>query len=553
MATSGVVLGVLSPHPPIVVPEIGERNIDRVRATRDGLQEMAGLVADLRPDTVVIISPHGPVLRDAMTLMGSGILEGNFREFGIAGTALRYGNDMRLVNKTIEEAAKREVNAFAADAERTASSRLGGSLHYSILVPLYYLKRAGVESRLVAGAAGPISAEGLFAFGQSLALAAEDLGIRVVYIASGDLSHRLTEGAPAGYDPMGKVFDQKVVEALNRADLGSLMNLPSSLVERAGECGLGPIITLAGALDGKRVLPQVLSYEGPFGVGYCVATLTPTGPAPARVLHRGGEVAVADGPAAPTIEPVTAARAPLATAAGTISDEAPDASEAATAAAPTIEPVTAARAPLATAPGTISDEAPTAAGTISDEAPVVDAPDILDDSVDARRRHPFVRLARLALETHVRSGRKINPPAGVPGLDRRAGVFVSLRKEGELRGCIGTLEAAAPNLAEEIIRNAIQSGTADPRFYPVEVSELSELVYSVDVLEPAVPVASLADLNPNVYGVIVSKGNRTGLLLPDLAGVDTVEDQVSIAMQKAGIQPGETGVSLFRFKVTRYK
>ena len=509
LAITGIVLGVVSPHPPIVVPEIGEQDVERVRATRDGLQQMAGLVADIRPDTVVIVSPHGPVLRDAMTLMASPILEGNFREFGIAGTSLRYGNDLRLVNRTVEEAAKRDVNVFAADARRAATSSFADSLHYSILVPLYYLKLAGVESRLVAGTTGPLSEDRLFAFGQAVEAASRELGIRIVYIASGDLSHRLTDGAPAGYDPMGKVFDQKVVDALSSADVRALRELDPELIERAGECGLGPILTLFGALDGRRVLPQVLSYEGPFGVGYCVATFTPTGPA-----------AEADEPVSEEeVAPPPRPDDPKASGPGLGSVLGPP------------EPAETGARP------------PAGAGDAAAE----------EDSEEARRRHPLVRLARLSLETYVRSGRKIDPPPGVPGLDRRAGAFVSLKKQGRLRGCIGTLEAGAPNLAEEVIRNAIQSGTADPRFYPVEESELPEIVYSVDVLEPAEPVASLADLNPKTYGVIVTKGQRTGLLLPDLEGVDTVEDQVDIAMQKAGIPSGETGVSLYRFKVTRYR
>ncbi|RJQ07274.1 MAG: hypothetical protein C4551_06840, partial [Bacillota bacterium] len=313
MAKSGVVLGAVSPHPPIIVPEIGEQSIQRVRATRDGMQQMAALVADVKPDTVVITSPHGPVLRDAVTLMAPPILEGNFREFGIAGSALRYGNDLRLVQKTVAEGATRGVNVFAADPKRTGAFRFPGALHYSILVPLYYLKQAGVECRVVAGAAGLLPLETLYAFGRAVQAAAGELGVRVAYIASGDLSHRLTEGAPAGYDPMGKVFDQKVVEALRAADVEALFGLDAALVDRAGECGLGPIVTLFGALDGLEVVPEVLSYEGPFGVGYCVATFVPKGPGPSRRVPaedktEGGEVpggsgggvaATADGPAAP--------------------------------------------------------------------------------------------------------------------------------------------------------------------------------------------------------------------------------------------------------------
>ncbi len=534
MAEAGIVLGALSPHPPIVVPEIGEDNIGRVGATRDGLQQLANLITDMRPDTVVIVSPHGPVLQGAMTLLASPILEGNFREFDIAGTSLRYGNDLRLVNRTVAEAAERDVSVYAADPDRAPSFRFPSALHYSVLVPLYYLKQAGYEGRLMAGATGLIPDDQLVGFGRSVAAAARELGIRVVYLASGDLSHRLTDGAPAGFDPMGKVFDQKIVSALARGDFAAVRNLEPELIERAGECGLGPILTLAGALEDREVLPQVYSYEGPFGVGYCVASFTPTGPARKTAGSRADEQAAARpakeaAPAPPAEKPATGRPAVPAETTET-------------------GPASLAGAPEGEEPEDELNEAEEPASPGDEPADAASE----DAEATGGAVHPLVRLARLSLESYVMDGQKIAPPPGSPGLDRRAGAFVSLKKRGELRGCIGTISATEANLAEEVIRNAISAGTGDPRFPPVRPEELAELDYSVDVLEPAERVSSLAELDPKVYGVIVAKDRRTGLLLPDLEGVDTVEEQVYIAMQKAGIRPDEKGVSLYRFKVTRY-
>jgi len=543
MSTRGIVFGAVSPHPPIVVPEIGETELEKCRATRDGLQEMAAQVVDARPDTVIIISPHGPVVREAVTLVSSPILEGNFREFGISGSSLRYGNDLRLVNRIIDEAAARGVDVFPADPQRAASLRLPGALHYSVLVPLYYLRQAGYEGRLVAGAVGLLPNEEFLDFGRAVQAACAELGVRAVYVASGDLSHRLTDGAPAGYDPLGRVFDEKVVAALARADLQALLDLEPSLIERAGECGLGPILTLFGALDGLELIPRVLSYEGPFGVGYCVATFLPKGPK--------AEPAPAPGPGART-EPATEPGAVSPPGGDSGPQGRPGAGsrlgpepEPGARPEPELgaksEPEPAARAE----PGTEAEQAET-------ERPQAQTPAEAEPAPPAAQPHPFVRLARLSLETYVRSGRLISPPTGSPGLDRRAGAFVSLKKHGQLRGCIGTISPTCPTLAEEVIRNAVQAGTADPRFPPVQEDELGELTYSVDVLEPAEPVTSVDELDPKVYGVIVTKGRRTGLLLPDLEGIDTVEDQVAIAMQKAGLRPDETGVTLYRFRVTRY-
>jgi AmmeMemoRadiSam system protein A len=166
---------------------------------------------------------------------------------------------------------------------------------------------------------------------------------------------------------------------------------------------------------------------------------------------------------------------------------------------------------------------------------------------------PHVKLALSAIEAYVRYGKIIQVPKDLPPelLNSRAGAFVSLKKDGQLRGCIGTIEPVHTCLAEEIIANAISAATRDPRFLPVEESELGELVCSVDVLSPA-EECRLCDLDPKQYGVIVENGMRRGLLLPDLEGIDTVEEQVEIAKRKAFIN-GNEPVKIYRFKVTRYK
>jgi AmmeMemoRadiSam system protein A len=134
----------------------------------------------------------------------------------------------------------------------------------------------------------------------------------------------------------------------------------------------------------------------------------------------------------------------------------------------------------------------------------------------------------------------------------KSGVFVCIKKAGELRGCIGTFEPNYKNVAEEIVMNAVSSATRDPRFEAVTADELKDLEYSVDVLPQPVPVKSLKDLNAKKYGVIVQSGYRRGLLLPDLEGVDTPEQQIEICRQKGGIGPDEA-VKLYRFEVKRYK
>jgi AmmeMemoRadiSam system protein A len=167
--------------------------------------------------------------------------------------------------------------------------------------------------------------------------------------------------------------------------------------------------------------------------------------------------------------------------------------------------------------------------------------------------HQLVKLAKDAIEHYILTGKVIKPPADASQeMTEKAGAFVSIKKKGELRGCIGTFQPTTENVANEIIQNAISAATHDPRFLPVNSSELDELEYSVDVLSEPEKVASKNDLDPKRYGVIVKSGHRKGLLLPDLEGVNTVNEQISIASMKAGIYLGEK-IELYRFEVKRYK
>jgi len=174
-----------------------------------------------------------------------------------------------------------------------------------------------------------------------------------------------------------------------------------------------------------------------------------------------------------------------------------------------------------------------------------------DGEKKKKELHPVVRLAKETVESYVRERRLPHPKELTPEMKERAGVFVSIKKHGDLRGCIGTFEPATANVAEEIINNAVSSATRDPRFLPVTAAELAHLRYSVDILTPPEPVAGPSQLDPKRYGVIVQSGGHRGLLLPDLEGVNTVEEQIDICRRKAGISPHEP-VKLYRFEVRRY-
>ncbi|MCI2068216.1 MAG: AmmeMemoRadiSam system protein A [Bacilli bacterium] len=169
------------------------------------------------------------------------------------------------------------------------------------------------------------------------------------------------------------------------------------------------------------------------------------------------------------------------------------------------------------------------------------------------KEDPLVKLARLSVESFVLTGKTISVPSNLPEeiMKKKAGVFVSLHKDGQLRGCIGTFSPCYQNIATEVINNGVEACSQDPRFNPVEAYELPDLEYSVDVLSPFEKISSVDQLDAKRYGVIVQNGSRRGLLLPNLDGVDTPDEQIEIAKKKAGIRQNEN-VILYRFEAVRH-
>jgi len=167
--------------------------------------------------------------------------------------------------------------------------------------------------------------------------------------------------------------------------------------------------------------------------------------------------------------------------------------------------------------------------------------------------HRLVELARDSVEQFVRNRVMLPIPNPLPAeMAERSGVFVCMKKGSNLRGCIGTFMPCCENIAAETIRNAISAATQDPRFMPVSEDELPDLEYSVDILSAPEKVKDISELDHREFGVILTSGQKRGLLLPDLEGVNSVEEQIRINRMKAGILPNEK-IEIFRFRVTRYR
>lgn len=456
----------VAPHPPILLPEVGGKESEKVSTTFQAMQRFAQKVVDSGAEVLVIISPHGAVFRDGVAINGSEILVGDLKQFS-ANLQFEYNNDLDMIQEIIKQAGKYGILSLDFDDGLAEEYGITTRLDHGVLVPLYFLDKAGIDLPLVSVAMGLLPFEELYAFGTAIKKAADVKEKKVALIASGDMSHRLTPNAPAGYSPQGAVFDHRIMELLKAKDFKGIINIDQSLAEQAGECGLRTIIMMLGAMDEEEVKVEIFSYEGPFGVGYMVAELIPQGQTKESLLEQ----------------------------------------------------------------------------LYSERK----------EKIEERRNEGLlVSLARKALESYVREGRKITPDTnGNALLQERAGVFVSLKKHGQLRGCIGTTQPTRVNVAEEIVNNAISAGTGDPRFEPLEPEELGDIVYSVDVLKTPEPIDSVDKLDVQRYGVIVRAGRRSGLLLPNLEGIETVAEQISIARQKAGIGPDEP-VQMERFEVIRY-
>ena len=458
-----VIAAYMVPHPPMIVPEVGRGSERQVEATRAAYIRVAEDIAAMEPETVIISSPHATMYADYFHISPGREAEGSFAQFRAAQVRFREAYDTELV-ETVRQIACAEDFPAGTQGQRDAS------LDHGTMVPLYFIRQVYTDFRLVRIGLSGLPLEDHYRLGQIVREAAAETGRRIVWVASGDLSHKLQEYGPYGFTPEGPEYDKRIMDTCSRGAFSELFDFSESFCERAAECGHRSFTMMAGALDGMSVEAQALSHEDVTGVGYGIC-----------VFH----------------------------------------------------------------PGT---------------------PDVSRKFLDIRKKEqgkmladrrakcdPYVRLAWQSVENYILEHRIMDIPADIPEelAQRRAGAFVSIHKQGQLRGCIGTISPVRNSLAMEIIENAVSAASRDPRFDPIRPDELKWLEISVDVLGEPEDIASEEQLDVKRYGVIVSKGHRRGLLLPDLEGVDTPRQQVDIARRKAGIGPKEK-VNLQRFEVVRH-
>lgn len=480
----------LMPHPPVIIPEVGKGREREAGSTLEGAKRLQAMLGEANksaaPDVLLVLSPHQPYVPGALFLNSAAKLKGTLSRFGAPSASVAADVPPDALGELTDALKAAGIPVVLAEQPDITQD-------HGAIVPLLSLISCFPDKKLppvIVGSPSGLTPEKALALGGVLGNLPDSR--RWALLASGDLSHRLKNDGPYGFNPAGPVFDKAVVDALKAGDSSPLMNLPPSSCENAGECGMRSVLALLGLTKGPVT---VLSYEGPFGVGYCNAFWTPGGDGAAR---KPGIRVTIGRPAARNGAEAGGAGVKAGGEAG--------------AAKP--------------APGTGG--------------------------------HPYPGLARQTIAAHL-SGAAAPTRADAAALSRgedlwsgRSGCFVSIKnKDGSLRGCIGTFLPTQSGLDQEIMANAVSAATRDPRFPPMRPEELDTVRISVDVLSSPELVTEGMELNPAKYGVIVSKDGRRGLLLPDLPGVTSVEQQLAIAAQKGGIRSLD-GAQIYRFTVDRY-
>lgn len=460
----GILAAYMVPHPPMIVPAVGRGGEKQIEKTTNAYERVAAEIASLAPDTIIITSPHSVMYTDYFHISPGKSARGDFGRFRASQVSFEENYDAELVS-AITEIARKQGFPAGVMGERDRK------LDHGTMVPLYFIRKKYSGGKIVRIGLSGLPLTEHYRLGQMIREAVDGLGRRAVFVASGDLSHKLQDYGPYGYAKEGPQYDERIMDVCSRAAFGELFDFDETFCERAAECGHRSFVIMAGAFDGISVDAEQLSHEDVTGVGYGICIFHPQGPDESR--HFLDQY-------------------------------------------------------------------------LAQQEKKLDAARSAED--------PYVKLARASVEHYILHHKKLPLPQDLPSelVSRRAGAFVSIHEHGRLRGCIGTIAPVQDSLAQEIIDNAVSASTRDPRFDPIKADELAWLEISVDVLGDPEPISSPRELDVKRYGVIVTKGRKRGLLLPDLDGVDTVEQQISIAKSKAGIAEWDRNVQLQRFEVVRH-
>ena len=458
-----IIAAYMVPHPPMIVPAIGRGSENQISSTIESYEKVADEIAGLKPDTIIISTPHSVMYSDYFHISPGKCAKGSFASFGAGNVKFDVDYD-EVFTRTLSKMADKMNFPAGTMGEKDSM------LDHGTMVPLYFITKKYNDFKLVRTGLSGLDLFTHYEYGMMIKKVTEELGRRVVYVASGDLSHKLQTYGPYGFAPEGPKYDKRIMDVCARASFGEMLDFDENFCDKAAECGHRSFVIMAGALDGNSVTAKKYSHEDVTGVGYGICSFIVGGKDENRHFL--------------------------------------------------------------------------------EEALRKKEGDLMEKKANS---DSYVKLARQSLEYYVKNKEPMSMPDNLPSemINSSAGAFVSVHKNGQLRGCIGTFLPTKENVAEEIMANAISAATRDPRFNPITEDELKWLDINVDVLSEPEEIESIDELDVKRYGVIVESGYKRGLLLPDLDGVDTVEEQVDIARRKGGIGPSEK-VKLYRFEVVRH-
>ena len=459
-----IVATFMLPHPPIVVPKIGKKDMGLVQKTVDAYEKAAERIGQIQPETIVIVSPHHTLYADYFQISPGKKGKGNLGQFNVpqVSVSAKYNED--FVEKLSHVADSHGIPAGVKGA-------VSKTIDYGAVIPLTYVNKYWKNYQLVHMGVSGLPLVSHYELGKCIKETAEALGTKTVLIASGDLSHRLKPDGPNGYRKEGAEYDATVMGIMERTDFDELMDFDEGYRSIAGECGHRSFTIMAGALDKCDVKSEILSYEGVTGVGYGIGIFEP---------------------------------------------------------------------------GDVNEDRDMKAKYLAKDKERV------SKIIEAEDK--YVSLARKAVEELVLNDKKLEVTDDVDEelTSKKAAVFVTIKTGKQLRGCVGTLQPDKDTVAEEIIQNAMNAAGNDPRFAHISKDELDRMEITVDVIGEFEEIFTDDMLNVHKYGVMVTKGRKKGVLLPNQAGLETTEQQVAIAKQNAGLRPKDK-VKMERFEVVRHK
>ncbi len=457
-----IVSSYIVPHPPMIINKIGNGREKQIEKTINSYEEIAKEIGNLKPDTIIITSPHAKYYSNHFYIMPGNTLKGNFECFGVKEISFEKENDISLIE---------EIESICS-VENISCGRLEEDvLDHGTMIPLYFISKYLPRCKIVVIGLSYLSLDIHYKLGEIIKRAVDKIQKKVVFVASGDLSHKLQAHGPYGFTKEGPIYDDKVCSIMKNCNFEEFLEFDELFLEKAAECGHRSFTIMSGIYDKMNVSSSFLSHEDITGVGYAICKFYPKNENTNRDFR-------------------------------------------------------------------------------------VKYLEKVKNNLKLRYSNcdNYIKLAKDSIYNYVKFNRIIDIPVYIDSslINNRAAVFVSIHKFGRLRGCIGTIIPTKNNIAKEIIDNAISAASNDYRFDKIDISELDYLEINVDVLTSPTKIDSKDKLDVKKYGVIVTSGLKRGLLLPDLDGVDTVDEQIEIAMNKGNISRNEK-YELERFEVIRHK